>query len=217
MRELYLPSSIPTTGSGVLPASTIPAAHFSADFADTENRQALPWFALSVKHQHEKAIEAALAHKGFEAFAPTYRSRRKWSDRTKEIELPLFSCYVFCRFAHEAKARVLQTPAISRVIDFGGIPAEIPAAEIDAIRAIVNSDLPARPWPNLKPGDRVRVERGPLRGIEGILMREKDALELVVTVELLQRAVAVHVDATSVVPIPHSTIAPRAIARAAGK
>ena len=73
MRELYLSSSIPTTGSGVLPASIIPAAHFSADFADTENRQALPWFALSVKHQHEKPIEAALTHKGFEAFAPTYR------------------------------------------------------------------------------------------------------------------------------------------------
>jgi transcription antitermination factor NusG len=211
MRELYLTSSNTPTGSGVLPSSTIPAALFFPDRPDAEGGASLPWYALSVKHQHEKAIEAALRHKGFDAFAPMYRSRRKWSDRTKEIELPLFSGYVFCRFAHEAKVNVLNTPAISRVVDFGGVPAAIPDAEIEAIRTIVNSDLPTRPWPNLKPGDRVRVERGPLRGVEGTLVKEKDALELVVSVELLQRAVAVHVEATSVVPVAPQSIARRCL------
>jgi transcription antitermination factor NusG len=210
MRELYPAfSSSSLTGSGLAPLPEIPAALFYSatpnesepEWEPTSEPKELPWYALTVKHQHERAIEAALQQKGFEAFAPMYRSQRKWSDRKKEIELPLFSGYVFCRFAHETKARVLSTPAIARVVDFGGVPAAIPAAEIEAVRAIVNSALAVRPWPHLKPGDRVRVERGPLRGIEGTLVREKDALELIVSVQLLQRAVAVQVDAASVVPL----------------
>ena len=169
-----------------------PAARASHDFA---------WYALSVKHQHERAIEAALTYKGFEALAPVYRSRRRWSDRIKQIELPLFAGYVFCRFCRDAKARVLDTPAISRVVGFGGQPAAVPDVEIEAIRAVVNSGQPVRPWPRLHPGDRVRLERGPLRGIEGVLLKEKDAVELIVSVELLQRSVAVQIDAGSVMPV----------------
>jgi transcription antitermination factor NusG len=161
-----------------------------------------PWYALTVKHQHERTIEIALTGKGFEAFSPMYRARRQWSDRTKEIERPLFAGYVFCRFPLEAKGLVLNTPAVSRVVQFGGTLAALPDAEIEAIRAIVASQLPVRPWPHLKPGDRVRIERGPLRGMVGVLLKEKCALELIVSVELLQRSVAVQIDATGVVPQP---------------
>jgi transcription antitermination factor NusG len=200
MRELYPSSSL---YGGVVSSG--------AAFLDVpvEDAEALHRHALSVKHQHEKAIEAALSQKGFEAFSPMYRSRRQWSDRTKEIELPLFAGYVFCRFAYRAKAYVLNTPAISRVVEFGGKPAAVPHAEIEAVRAVAASRLPLRPWPHLKPGDRVRVERGPLRGVEGILVREKDAVELIVSVELLQRAVAVQVEAASVVPVPARAAAAR--------
>ena len=206
MRELYLnSSSIPLTGSGVTPSpsssSKVPAAVFYAEMPAEAGPEEVAWYALTVKHQHERAIETALQQKGFEAFAPMYGSRRQWSDRTKEIEVPLFSGYVFCRFAHGLKARVLNTPAISRVVGFGGLPAAIPEAEMEAVRAIVKSGLPVRPWPHLKAGDRVRVERGPLRGIEGTLVKEKGAQELIVSVELLQRAVAVCVDAAWVVPL----------------
>jgi transcription antitermination factor NusG len=162
---------------------------------------ALAWHALTVKHQHERAIEAALSYKGFEAFSPMYRSRRQWSDRIKEIERPLFAGYVFCRFGGEAKTRVLDTPAVGRVVEFAGKLAAVPDAEMDAIRAIVRSGEPVRPWPHLKPGDRVRLERGPLRGMEGVLLKEKDTLELIVSVELLQRSVAVRIDAASIVPV----------------
>ena len=189
MRELYPIPPGSSLNAGLMIAEVLPSA------------EAVPWYALTVKHQHERTIEAALVYKGFEAFSPMYRSRRQWSDRTKEIELPLFAGYIFCRFPYEAKARVLNTPAISRVVDFGGRPAAVADADIEAIRAIVNSELPVRPWPHLKPGDRVRVERGPLRGVEGVLVKEKDARELVVSVELLQRSIAVRVDATSVVPV----------------
>ncbi len=159
-----------------------------------------PWYALSVKHQHERTIQRALSEGGFEAFSPTYRARRQWSDRVKEIELPLFAGYVFCRFPLEAKVRILNTPAVSRVVQFGGTPTAVPDTEIDAIRSIVASKLPMRPWPRLKCGDRVRIERGPLRGVVGVLLKEKDALELIVSVELLQRSVAVQVAAASIVP-----------------
>jgi transcription antitermination factor NusG len=188
MRELYPIQPSDPFNAGSLVAEVMPSP------------ETVPWYALTVKHQHEKTIEAALVYKGFEAFSPMYRSRRQWSDRTKEIELPLFSGYIFCRFPYGAKARVLNTPAVSHVVAFGGRPAAVADADIEAIRAIVNSELPVRPWPHLKPGDRVRVERGPLRGVEGVLVQEKNARELVVSVELLQRSIAVQVDATSVVP-----------------
>jgi transcription antitermination factor NusG len=170
-------------------------------FGNPQEKEAAPWYALTVKHQHERTIETALVERGFAAFSPMYRSRRQWSDRTKEIELPLFAGYVFCRFPCEARIQVLNTPAIWRIVEFGGRPAAVADAEIEALRTIMASRLRVRPWPHLKPGDRVRIERGPLRGVEGVLMREKDALELIVGVELLQRSVAVQIDASAVVPV----------------
>lgn len=202
MRELYPSSS--------LYGGVVSSGAASLDPQDPDGGESPAWHAVSVKHQHERTIAAALDQKGFEAFSPMYRARRQWSDRTKEIELPLFAGYVFCRFPYGDKARVLNTPAVARVVEFGGKPAAIPEAEIAAIRAVIASNQPLRPWPHLKPGDLVRVERGPLRGVEGILLREKDAVELVVTVELLRRSVAVQIDAASVSPAGK-----RALARSA--
>ena len=202
MRELYPSSSLSggAVSSGAASLQANEGSHRTGGGPQVSG-ESFCWHALSVKHQHERTVEAALKHKGFEAFSPTYRTRRQWSDRTKEIEQPLFAGYVFCRFAYPAKARILNTPAVSRVVEFGGGPAIVPDAEIAAVRAVVAAGQPMRPWPQLKPGDRVRVERGPLRGVEGILLREKDAVELVVSVELLQRSVAVQVDAMAVVPL----------------
>ena len=159
-------------------------------------RELCPWYALTVKHQHEVAARSALEYKGFEALAPTYRARRRWSDRMKEIDLPLFAGYVFCRFAFAERMQVIAAPAVAKVVEFGGAPAEISEAEIAAIRAVMASRLPVRPWPYLKPGDRVRVERGPLRGVEGTLLREeRGCLQLVIGIEMLQRSLAVEVEA----------------------
>lgn len=200
MRELYSNAS-----GGSLQSFTPPAADPDGGFP--LDAPAAPWHALTVKHQHERTIEIALTWKGFEAFSPMYRARRRWSDRTKEIELPLFAGYVFCRFPVEAKGRVLDTPAVSRVVQFGGTFAAVPDRDIEAIRAVVASKLPVRPWPHLKPGDRVRIERGPLRGIAGVLLKEKDELQLIVSVELLQRSVAVQIDAAAVLPQPSAVVA----------
>lgn len=199
VRELY-----PSPPNGTLSGAPIPAGNLTFEnppWANPQRPEAAAWYALTVKHQHERTIEAALMERGFEAFSPMYTSRRVWSDRTKEIALPLFAGYVFCRFLSQARTRVLATPAVWRVVEFGGRPAAVADAEIEALRAIAASRLPVRPWPHLKPGDRVRIERGPLRGVEGVLVREKDAVELIVGVELLRRSLAVQIDAASVVPV----------------
>jgi transcription antitermination factor NusG len=165
-------------------------------------RELCPWYALTVKHQHEVAARSALEFKGFEALAPTYRARRRWSDRVKEIDLPLFAGYVFCRFAFSERVKVIDVPGVAKVVEFGGQPAEISEGEITAIRTVIASKLPVRPWPCLKPGDRVRVERGPLRGVEGTLLREeRDRLQLVIGIEMLQRSLAVEVEADMVTPV----------------
>jgi transcription antitermination factor NusG len=165
-------------------------------------RELCPWYALSVRHQHEGAVRSALVFKGFEALAPTYRARRRWSDRVKEIELPLFAGYVFCRFRFAERMRVMDAPGVSKVVAFGGTPAEVSEVEIAAIRAVMEAKLPVRPWPHLQLGDRVLIERGPLRGVEGtLLQQEKERLELVIAVEILQRSLAVEIEADMVVPV----------------
>jgi transcription antitermination factor NusG len=157
-------------------------------------RELCRWYALTVKHQHEQTVRAALEHKGFKALAPVYRARRRWSDREKEIERPWFAGYVFCRFALEDKIGVLNTPAVSRIVGFGGECAPIPDSEMDAIQQVIAAKVAVRPWPFPKPGDRVRIERGPLRGVEGSVLAEAGETELVISVELLQRSIAVRLD-----------------------
>lgn len=164
-------------------------------------RELCPWYAITVKHQHEQSVRSLLEFKGFEALAPTYRGCRRWSDRLKELDLPVFAGYVFCRFPYPERIRVLDTPGVAKVVTFGGRPAEISDDEIAVIQAVIASGLPARPWPYLKPGDRVRIERGPLRGVEGTLLREKDRLRLVIGVEMLQRAMAVEFEVDMVEPV----------------
>lgn len=132
--------------------------------------------------------------RGGEDFLPLYRSRRRWSDRLKEIELPLFAGYVFCRFAPEERVPVLRTPGVRSIVTFDGRPAPVSEEEVAAMRQAVGSGLPVQPWPFLRAGQPVRIERGPLSGLCGVLVRAKDSWRVVVSVELLQRSVAIEVD-----------------------
>lgn len=159
------------------------------------------WFAISIRHQHERRVESALSASGVETFLPAYRTRRRWSDRIKEIEAPLFPGYVFGRFLPRDRVRVLQTPGVAAIVGFAGAPVPVPDHEIADIRAALSAQLPLRPWPHLRAGDRVRIEAGPMRGVEGFLLREKNDLRLVLGIELLQRSVAVEVDQSMIVPV----------------
>jgi transcription antitermination factor NusG len=158
------------------------------------------WYALTVKHQHERTVQSALQSKQLTTLVPLYRARQQWSDRTKEIDVPLFSGYIFCRFPYDERVRVLTTPGVRRIVGFGDSPTPVDDAEITAIERMMQSTTPIRPWPHLKPGDRVRVERGPLRGLIGTLIRERDVFRLVIGVELLQRSIAAEVSPDMIVP-----------------
>ena len=137
----------------------------------------------------------ALEGKGFETFLPAYKSRRRWSDRIKELELPLFAGYLFCRMSlEERRLPVLTTPGVRQIVGTAGTPTAVPECEIDAVRAIVASGLAARPWPFVEVGDRVRLRGGSLDGVEGILVATKTHHRLVVSVEILRRSVAVEID-----------------------
>ena len=169
------------------------------------------WYAISVKHQHERQTLAVLAAKGLETLAPHYRATRRWSDRVKVLDLPLFPGYVFCRFPFRERVGVLNAPGIVKIVGFAGLPAPVEDREITAIQAVVGSNLQLDPWPFLKPGDRVVVQRGPLKGLEGTLLKERGRVRLVIGVELLQRAIAVALDPDMVVPAALAT-ARRAVA-----
>ena len=159
------------------------------------------WYALVVQPRHEKAVDEHLGNRGIAALCPTYRVSRRWSDRVKVIELPLFAGYIFCRFSFEKRIAALSTPGVRSVVSFGPNPQPIPDEDIQALQSIGDSGLPARPWPYLRTGQRVRVSRGCLDGLEGILAREKEMFRVVVNVEMLMRSVAVEVDRDSIVPI----------------
>ncbi len=161
-----------------------------------------PWFALRVRSRHENTVATILSGKGYEWFVPLYKSRRLWSDRIKEIQMSLFPGYVFCRFDLQQRFPILTTPGVVSVVGIGKCPIPIDDAEIAAIQAAVRSGLPSRPWPFLQTGQRVRVEYGPLCGLEGILLYVKGQRRLVLSVSLLQRSVAVEVDDAWVVPTP---------------
>jgi transcription antitermination factor NusG len=159
------------------------------------------WYALVVKPNHEKAVFEHLSVSAYEAVLPLYRSRRRWSDRVKEVTLPLFPGYVFCRFSYRSRVRVLRIPSVRSVVAAGSEPAPIPDWEIEAIQAVIRSGLPVKPWPFLKVGQRVVVTAGPLRGVEGILVEFRKTWQVIVSVELLQRSVATEVDLDSVSPL----------------
>ena len=156
------------------------------------------WFALTVKPRHEKAVAERLAARALESYAPLYRDRRRWSDRVRTVELPLFPRYVFCRFRFADRLKVLSMPSVQAVVGFGGEPAPVRDEEIDAIKTLLGSGLAVVPWPYLRVGQRVRICEGPLSGLEGILAREKSAYRVVINVELLQRGVAVEIDRDAV-------------------
>lgn len=160
-----------------------------------------PWFALRVKPRFEKLVATVAHNKGFEEFLPLYKSRRRWSDRYKTVELPLFPGYVFCRVNPERRLPLLTIPGALHFVGIGKIPAPVDEAEIAAIQAALRSGLYAEPWPFLDVGQRVRIADGPLADLEGILIQVRKQHRVVISVTLLRRSVAVEVECDWVRPL----------------
>jgi len=165
--------------------------------------QSASWYAIHTRHQHEKVAAQVLTKNGFEVFLPLYTAVRHWKDRVKQLSLPLFPCYVFIRGGAERSREVVTTPGVHGFVQCGSRRAAIAEEEIEAVRQVVQRSNSVEPHPYLKCGDRVRVEAGPLAGIEGILVRKKNLFRLVLSVEFLEKSVAVEVDVGMVERVPH--------------
>lgn len=152
------------------------------------------WFAVRVRSQKEWSVAGSIASKGFEKFLPLYQCRRRWSDRLKSMELPLFPGYVFCHLDPRYRLPILTVPGVLYFIGIGKVPAPIDDTEIAAIQIAVQSGLRIEPSAYLGVGKKVRLDEGPLAGLEGILVEVRKQCRVVVSLTLLKRSVAVEVD-----------------------
>jgi transcription antitermination factor NusG len=160
-----------------------------------------PWYAIQVKTRFEKVVALHLRGKAYDEYLPTYRSRRRWSDRVKEIERPLFPGYIFCRFDATDRLPLLVIPGVKSIVGFGGTLISVPEQEIAALKRVINSGMQYEPWPGISVGQAVQVRHGPLRGLEGVVVQVKGKHHLIISVNLLQRSVSVEIDKESVTPL----------------
>lgn len=152
------------------------------------------WYAIQVKTSWEKQAGQLLENKGYEIFVPLRKTKRKWSDRTKELEVPLFPSYIFGRFDAKHRLPILTTPAVFGIVSAGKQLLPVPDEQVDAIQKLVKSGVPILTSPFLKVGQRVVVDGGALDGQKGILTRFKNSWRVVISVDLIQQSVAVEVD-----------------------
>jgi transcription antitermination factor NusG len=181
------------------------AARGTADYAGAVALPALwaeqRWYAAYTCAQHEKRVAAELGVREVEHFLPLYSSVRRWKDRRMKLDLPLFPGYVFVRLALRDRLRVVQIPSVVRLVGFNGFPAALPDEELQILRAGFCQALRAEPHPFLTLGRRVRITGGPFAGLEGVLKRKKNNLRVIVSLELIQRSMAVDIDAADVAPV----------------
>ena len=154
----------------------------------------LHWYAAYTNARHEKYVASQLNDRGLDSFLPLYCSVRQWKDRRKEIVLPLFPGYVFVCLADNERVRVLQIPGVVRFVSFNGRPAPLNDDEIESLKRAMVAGVVAEPHPYLKIGRRVRIKRGPLAGMEGLLARKKDKFRVVISLDLIMRSVATEVE-----------------------
>jgi transcription antitermination factor NusG len=172
------------------------------------------WFAAYTRSNHERTAADQLAIRSIANFVPTYESVRVWKDRKKRLELPLFPGYVFVRVPLEEKLRVLMIPGVVRLVGFDGRPLAVPDEEIETLRTVVQHKLKAEPHPYLVAGRKVRILRGALEGMEGILIRKKGRLRVLVSINLIRQSATIEVDAHDVEPLyetrrdPHTAVLP---------
>lgn len=154
----------------------------------------MDWFVVKVKPRHEKAVSAMFEGRGLDSFLPLYLARNKWSDRIREVQLPLFPGYVFCRFDPHRRTPVLSVPGVSGIVQFGLDPAAVATEEIESLKCLMRSGLQIEPWPRVEIGELVEVNDGPLTGCKGVVVEIKKKLRLVLSVTLLHRSVLIELD-----------------------
>jgi transcription antitermination factor NusG len=159
------------------------------------------WYVAQTCTRHEKRVAEQLSARRIENFLPLYEMVSRWKDRRVRVQLPLFPGYVFVRVPLQERLRALEIPSVARLVGFGGLPAPLPDGEMEAMRNGFAGQLRAEPHPYLTVGRRVRIKFGPLAGLQGVLLRKKASYRFVLSVELIQRSIAVDVDGADILPV----------------
>ncbi len=152
------------------------------------------WYAVYTCANHEKRVADQFVSRSVDHFLPRYESVRRWKDRKVRLTLPLFPGYLFVHLAAQERLRVLQVPGVVRLVGFNGSPTPMPEEDLHRIREFLGQGWRAEPHPYLQVGRRARVVRGPLAGIEGIILRRKNRNRLVISFDLIQRSMAIEID-----------------------
>ena len=154
------------------------------------------WYAVQTRGRHEKKVANKLAERGIDTYLPALREVHRWSDRNKVVEVPLFPCYTFVRVAADSSARlrILQTDGVVRIVGNGCELCPIDDRQINDIRTLLGTKVPVTMYPFLKVGQRIRVRSGCLNGMEGILVSRPKESTLVISIDAIQRAIAINVD-----------------------
>lgn len=181
-------------------ASQILQVNSSASLLATEQTER--WYALHTRARHEKVVEQRLNQKAVTTYLPMITEVHRWSDRKKKVQLPLFSCYLFAKLAPTKvdRLRVLCVDGVFSFVGPGGEGTPIPDGQIDAVRALVEGGLPCSTHPFLKIGQRVRVRSGALDGVEGVLVDRNGDSTLIISIDAIQRSLAVRVEGYEVEP-----------------
>jgi transcription antitermination factor NusG len=158
------------------------------------------WYVVYTNANHEKRVAKQLGEQSIEHLLPLYDSVRRWKDRRVRLQMPLFPGYVFVRFALRDRLQVLQIPSVAHLVSFSGHPAPVPEEHIQSIQNCLNSSHHFEPYPYLQVGRHARVTSGPLRGLEGIILRRKNRTRLILSFDLIMRSVAVEIDDVDLVP-----------------
>jgi len=152
------------------------------------------WYALYTRFRHEKKVEYQLQQKGIETYLPMRRILKKWSDRRKWISEPLFNCYVFINSDPKQRFEAVQSYGAVRIISFRGKPAVVRDNEIRYIKSILSEIPDAKPFFDIPVGSKVRIWRGPLIGVEGILIKSKNKNRMIVCLDSINQSVYFNVD-----------------------
>ena len=166
-------------------------------------QEELHWYALHTRARHEKAVERRLRDQGMETFVPTTIQVHRWSDRKKKVEVPLFSCYVFlrCALSAEDRTRVYQVESVHGFVGMRGASLPIPDDQVESIQKVLSQTAPWRSHPFLKVGQRVRVRGGAMDGVEGVFLSENGDHSLIISIDAIQRSMAVRIDGYDVEPV----------------
>lgn len=167
------------------------------DFIDPDNL----WYAAYTYPRHEKYVAQQLIKHQIGSFLPLYSSVRRWKDRRRRIDLPLFPSYLFVQMTERNRLDILRLPGVVQLVCFQGKPAAIAPAEIEALRRGSTGSVVVQPHPYLKEGRKVRIISGPMAGTEGIYIRRKQQTRLVISISLIQRSVAMEIGEADVEPI----------------